>query len=102
MKDGLSPEEAKRRATAIFEGIRPAAHFVIDQANVFAVKPLLMFDVAELNFSPGRETWTAAGLGFQLTIVTAKFEAGYMRTLSGPTFGGRGNVFARLGFERLF
>jgi hypothetical protein len=101
-KDGLNPDEAKRRATEIFDGIRPAAHFVIDQANVIAVKPLLLFDIAEMNWSPGRERWTAAGLGLQLTIVTAKFEGGYMRTLSGPTFGSRGNFFGRLGFERLF
>ena len=102
MKDGLSPDEAKRQSTEIFDGIRPAAHFVIEQANVFSVKPLLMLDVAELNFSPGRESWIGAGLGVQLTIVTAKFEVGYMRTVSGPTYGSRGNVFARLGFERLF
>jgi hypothetical protein len=101
-KEGLTPDEARARATEIFAGVQPAAHFVINQANVFALKPLLMFDAAELYFSPGRESWTAAGLGFQLTIVTAKFEAGYMRTLSGPTFGSRGNIFARLGFERLF
>lgn len=100
--DGLTPDEAKRRANEIFDEIRPATHFVIDQANVFAVKPLLMFDAAELESAPGRASWLAAGAGVQLTVVTAKFEAGYMRTLSGPTFGSRGNVFARLGFERLF
>jgi len=49
-----------------------------------------------------RSTWTGAGAGVQLTIVTAKFEVGYMRTVSGPTFGARGNLFARPGFERLF
>jgi hypothetical protein len=102
MRDGLTADEAKERASEIFAGVRPAAHFVIDQANLIAIKPLLMLDAVELNFSPGSESWTAAGFGVQLTIVTAKFEAGYMRTLSGPTFGARGNFFARLGFERLF
>jgi hypothetical protein len=102
LKDGLSAGEARRRATEIFSAVQPAAHFIIDQANVFAVKPLLMLDVAELNFSPNRETWVGAGFGVQLTIVTAKFDLGYMRTVSGPTFGSHGNVFARLGFERLF
>jgi hypothetical protein len=34
--------------------------------------------------------------------VTAKFEAGYMRTLSGPTFGQKGNAFVRLVFQNLF
>jgi hypothetical protein len=100
--DKLTPEEARRRAEQIFGEIRPATQFVIDQANVFAAKPLLMFDVAELEAGLERATWTAAGAGVQLVVVTAKFELGYMRTLSGPRFGARGNVFARLGFERLF
>jgi hypothetical protein len=102
VSDKLSPTEARQRAEQIFGEIRPATHFVIDQANVFAVKPLLLFDIAELESGPERATWTAAGAGVQLMIVTAKFEAGYMHTLSGPRFGSRGNVFARLGFERLF
>lgn len=100
--DRLSPDEAKRRATEVFDEIRPAAHFVIDQANVFAVKPLLMFDLAELQSGPTRASWSAAGAGLQLLVVTAKFEIGYMRTLSGPTFGSHGNLFGRIGFERLF
>lgn len=101
-RDGLSPAEARRRAAEVFDEIRPAAHFVIDAANVLAVKPLLMFDLAELHSPTARQTWTAAGAGLQLTVVTAKFELGYMRTLSGPTFGARGNLFARLAFDRLF
>ncbi|MBL9209324.1 MAG: hypothetical protein JNL92_02600, partial [Opitutaceae bacterium] len=102
VSDKLTPEEARLRANQIFGEIQPATHFVIDQANVFAVKPLLLFDIAELESGPERASWTAAGAGLQLVIVTAKFEAGYMHTLSGPRFGSRGNVFARLGFERLF
>ena len=102
VSDKLSPEEARRQADRVFGEIRPATHFIIDQANVFAVKPLLLFDVAELEAGTERATWTAAGAGVQLVIVTAKLEAGYMYTLSGPRFGSRGNVFARLGFERLF
>ncbi|WP_414663651.1 hypothetical protein [Horticoccus sp. 23ND18S-11] len=101
-KDGLSPDEARRQAAQVFDQIRPAAHFVIDQANIFAVKPLLLIDAAGLAASPQHASWLAAGAGVQLTIVTAKFELGYMRTLSGPTYGSQGNVFARLGFERLF
>jgi hypothetical protein len=44
----------------------------------------------------------SAGVGLQLTVVTAKFEGGYSRTLHGPTFGSRGAPFARLVFQRLF
>lgn len=102
VSEKLSPDEARRQAEKVFGEIRPATHFVIDQANVFALKPLLFFDVAELEAGPERSTWTAAGAGLQLMIVTARFETGYLHTLSGPRFGSRGNVFARLGFERLF
>lgn len=102
LSDGLSPAEARRRADAIFHEIRPATYFVIEQANVFAVKPLLLFDAAGLEGPAHRSTWTAAGAGLQLVVVTARFEAGYMHTLSGPRFGARGNLFGRLGFERLF
>lgn len=100
--EGLSDEQARAKAAAVFEEIRPATTFIIDQANVFAVKPLVMFDAAELRSPLGSERWTAAGAGIQLIVVTAKFDIGHMRTLSGPTFGSRGNTFARLVFTRLF
>jgi len=102
VSDGLSPDEARRRAERIFGEIRPATHFVIEQANVFAVKPLLMFDAATLESGLERSTWTAAGTGVQVVVVTAKLDLGYMRTLSGPRLGSRGNLFARLSFARLF
>jgi len=38
----------------------------------------------------------------EVTIVIAKLQVGYMRTISGPTFGSRGNVFVRLVFQNLF
>jgi hypothetical protein len=100
--EGRSEEEARRQAKAILDEIRPATHFIIDDANVFAIKPLLMFDAVGLSGDGEHETWLAAGGGVQLTIVTARFELGYMHTLSGPTFGSRGNVFARLVFQNLF
>lgn len=102
-QQGLSAAEAARQAKQIFEEITPATRFIIDDANLFALKPLLMVDAAGLSARNGSsETWLAAGGGVQLTVVTAKFEAGYMRTLSGPTFGQQGNAFVRLVFQNLF
>ena len=103
-QDGASDEEAARKAEEVFREIQPATHFFIDDANLYAVKPLLLFDAAGMTGSGGSpaQTWVAAGGGLQVTVVTAKLEAGYMWTLSGPTFGSRGNAFVRLVFQNLF
>ena len=102
-EQGMNPSEASRRAKEILQEVTPATHFIIDQANLFSIKPLVMFDAAGLSGPRGEdETWLAAGAGMQLTVVTAKFEAGYMHTLTGPTFGDRGNAFVRLVFQNLF
>ncbi|CAN5786805.1 hypothetical protein BH20VER1_BH20VER1_24400 [soil metagenome] len=62
-----------------------------------------MFDAAGLSDRHGAgETWFASGAGLQLTLITARLEAGYLHSLSGPTFGHRGNAFVRLTFQNLF
>jgi hypothetical protein len=99
---GMSREEAVAEADKTFGEIRPATDFIIDEANLFAIKPLAMFDAAGLNGAGGNATWLAAGGGLQLTVVTARFEIGYMHTLTGPIHGNRGNVFFRLVFQNLF
>ncbi|MEY2563360.1 MAG: hypothetical protein QOH88_1553 [Verrucomicrobiota bacterium] len=101
-KQGLSADEALREARKILNEVSPAARFIINDANLYSIKPLLMVDAAGLSGAGSSETWLAAGGGVQLTVVTAKFEAGYMRTLSGPTFGQKGNAFVRLVFQNLF
>ena len=101
---GVPAAEATKRAQDVFAEIRPATHFMIDDASIYAIKPLLMVDAGGLVSAGGSasETWLAAGAGIQVTVVTARFEAGYVRTVSGPTFGDRGNVFVRLVFQNLF
>lgn len=102
-EQGLSAVEAEKQARRILGEVTPAAHFVIDQANLYSIKPLLMVDAAGLSGQgASSETWLAVGGGIQLTVVTAKLEAGYMRTVSGPTFGQQGNAFVRLVFQNLF
>jgi hypothetical protein len=99
---GLTPEEARAEASRTLDVIRPATEFIIEEANLYAIKPLLMFDAGGLSGAGRDAAWTAAGAGVQLTIVTARFELGYMHTLNGQTTGDRGNVFCRLFFQTLF
>ena len=101
----MDPAEARKKAAEIIGELQPATHFIIDDASLFSVKPLVMFDAAGM--ADGRAggssaTWAAVGAGLQITIVTAKLEIGYMRTVSGPTVGSRGAFGARLVFQNLF
>ncbi|MDQ2825174.1 MAG: outer membrane protein assembly factor [Verrucomicrobiota bacterium] len=102
-EQGMSDQEATERANEILQEVTPAAHYIINEANLYSLKPILMFDAAGMSDHGGaNETWLAAGGGIQLTVVTAKLEVGYMQTLTGPTFGSRGSLFARLVFQNLF
>src|SRR5262249_16754228 len=40
---GLSPEEAQSRSMAVFDDIKPATSYLIDYANLYAIRPLIMF-----------------------------------------------------------
>jgi hypothetical protein len=101
---GLSPAESAAQADTIYDEITPAIGFIADQANLYAIKPLLMFDAAGLKGTGTDEdpVWLSFGGGLQLTVVTAKFEGGYMHTLTGPVRDGRGAFFFRLVFQNLF
>ena len=102
-EQGMSEQGATDRAKEILQEVTPAADYIINDANLYSIKPILMFDAAGMSsHSASSESWLAAGAGIQLTVVTAKLEVGYMQTLSGPTFGSRHNIFARLVFQNLF
>ncbi|MEA2203683.1 MAG: hypothetical protein QOE77_459 [Blastocatellia bacterium] len=103
-KEGLSAEDAKSKANRELKSINAILGFIADEANLYSIKPLFMLDAARLNV-PGftsNQTRLAVGGGLQFTIVIAKFEAGYMRTLRGLPGDGKGNVVLRLFFQNLF
>ncbi len=77
--------------------VLPAAHFVINDANVFAVR-LLMMDAAGLSADQDKARWLAVGAGVSVTVVTARFEAGYMRTVSALRSGEKAVRFSRGSF----
>jgi hypothetical protein len=79
-------------------------NFLADQANLFSVKPLIMFDAARLR-APGtsnNQTRIGIGGGLQLTLVIPKFEAGYMHTVRRVAGDPQGNFVMRLVFQNLF
>ena len=76
----------------------------ISTYSSFAIKPLVMFDEARLARagSDNYRTRYALGGGLQLTIVVAKFEAGYMRSVNRVEGDRRGAFIARIVFHNLF
>ncbi len=108
ISEGVPADEAERQADAraakIFKEITPAVKFIADQANIYALKPLIMFDAARIKAPGGidNRTRVAVGGGLQLTIVVAKFEVGYLRTVRSSPGDPRGNFVVRLVFQNLF
>ena len=104
VKEGMSLEAAQAKARRELQEINGILGFIADQANIYSFKPLIMFDAARLN-SPEtitNRTKFGVGGGVQFTLVIAKFEAGYMRTLRPQPGDSKGNVVFRLFFQNLF
>ena len=119
--EGLTPEEKSKleraerafkearvavtpEADAVWQRLSPTISYIADKANLFAIKPLLLFDVERSYFPDDAQqrVRTALGTGLQLNIVIAKFETGYLRTLRHLPGDQRGNFFVRMVFQRLF
>ena len=103
IRKGMSANEARTRAEEALGPLIPAVRFIVEDAPLYAVRPLFMLDVAQLADSDGSARWLAAGLGAQVQLATARFEAGYVQTISGPTpQRARGAVLFRMTFQTLF
>jgi len=119
--DPLTPEERERlrlataayqqaqrdiapEADRLWKEITPVTNFIADQANLLSIKPMFMFDAARLYAENGLSPRArfAAGGGVQLTVVIARFEAGYLRALDAEPGIPRGNFVVRLVFRNLF
>ncbi len=92
------------KADAVWEEITPTVEFIADKANLYSFKPLVMFDIARISARgepPGRLR-VGIGAGLQVSVVIAKFELGYIRTIRGLPSDGNGNFVIRTVFEKLF
>ncbi|MES2732329.1 MAG: hypothetical protein V4714_11285 [Bacteroidota bacterium] len=129
--DSLTTEETARLASAkkafqqarvdvqpetdkVWRKLTPTINYIADYANLFAIKPIVMFDVAGISTSSrateppstsaesNTRTRMAVGGGLQLNVAVAKFEVGYLHTLRYQPGDDQGNFVVRLIFEKLF
>jgi hypothetical protein len=102
--EGLSEEEADKKAAKVFNEIRPGIKFLSNYAKLYAVKPMIMFDATRLSRfdQPQAQVRYGIGGGLQLTVVVAKFEVGYMHAVNRSQGDPRGNFIGRLVFQNLF
>ncbi len=84
--------------------ILPITNFIADHANIFAVKPLAMFDAAHLGLqgTSAHNTRYGFGGGLQIDVVMARFEIGYMAALNRLPGDPRGSFVGRLILRRFF
>ena len=84
--------------------IIPTINYVTDRANLYSIKPMLLFDVAQISGDNGLGStlWAAVGGGIQINIVNGRLEAGYMQTIAPASDSSIGNFFLRLVFQDLF
>jgi hypothetical protein len=105
MRQGLSERAAAAEQERVMKSIRPAVHFLADQANLWSVKPVVFFDYAHTYSQPQANpngSWPAAGGGVQLTIVIAQLQAGYIHSIMDGSGPSPGNFIFRLTFQNLF
>jgi hypothetical protein len=104
VRQGMAPDDATAQARDTWKEIQPVADFIADQANLFAVKPLFMLDVAQISGAADGDSRVrvALGGGLQLTVVVARFEIGYLYAVQRAPGDDRGNLFVRLSFQNLF
>lgn len=96
-------ETTSKAGQIVDKDIAPVITYITDRANIVSVKPLVFFDVARISqhMFAGR-TWVATGLGIQLNIVIARFEAGYMHTVFPSSESNKGNFLLRLTFQNFY
>ena len=119
--DGLTAEEEERLVAAehafedarhkvtpeadeVWQQLTPTVAFIADNANLYSVKPLVMFDIARISADTASDARTRVGVGggLQFNVVIAKFELGYVRTIRRLAGDAKGNFVVRMVFEKLF
>jgi outer membrane protein assembly factor BamA len=101
---GRSEADATAEAASVFSHITPAVEFLADQANLYALKPLIMVDASQVTSAStsGNDVRLGIGGGLQLTVVVARLEVGYVSSVLRERGDDTGNVLFRMTFLNLF
>jgi hypothetical protein len=103
VKQGVPQAEARKQAQELFaREVVPPVNYIADNANVFSLKPLVLFDVAQLNGPGGSRHFESTGGGIEFMIVNFAFQTGYARTLNPRAGDRKGNVILSLQFRNIF
>jgi hypothetical protein len=97
--------ETRRMARKVFENeVAPSINYLVDRANLYSVKPILLFDLAQISGGDGlgSKVWAGVGGGIQVNVVNARLETGYMQTIAPATDSSTGNFFLRFLFQDFF
>jgi hypothetical protein len=104
IEHGFSQANADAEVRKTFDReLIPVTNYLVDQANLYSIRPLLLVDVAGLgSASPDLQAvWTGVGGGLQFSLVNAVVEFGYLQTVAPSKDASRGNFFARFRFGEL-
>jgi hypothetical protein len=100
MSEAQAEAEARR---IIAKDIRPPVEYLADQANIYSVKPVIFFDIAQMKHQQlGLKTWMGVGGGLQFNIVIACLEVGYMETFASDEDNGKGNFIVRFKLQNFY
>ncbi len=104
LNKGLSDDAADSAAEQIVNrDIKPTIDYLADKANIFSLKPIVFFDLGEINRrNPGDRIWAATGAGLQLNIVNARLDIGYLQTLFPKSDASKGNFLMRFSVQNFY
>jgi hypothetical protein len=103
VQQGIPAAKAQKQAQALVDReIAPPVNYIADSANIYSLKPLVLFDVAELTRPGATRHLESAGGGLEFMIVNFAFQAGYARTLNSQPGDRKGNIFLNLQFRNFF
>ena len=104
LNGGLSDEAADSAAERIVnKDIKPTINYLADRANIYSLKPIIFFDLAEINKRHAdNKLWVATGAGLQINIVNARLELGYIQTLFPRSDVSKGNFLFRFSVQNLY
>jgi len=91
-------EKAREELTPVFKKFfRPYVNHAVDHANLFAIRPLIMADIAKIyrNDYVDSTLWLGLGVGLQVELTYMRFVLGYMQTVSPGSQANDGNLFVR-------